>query len=217
MARTPTIAAIGFALAAATACATQPAGKPTATVTVTRHPSAPTATPSTGTSSPSNGSPTPSAMPTALPGTCDTLLPLPVVADALGHSVPGQTAFVVGVAEADIGRLSYLNCRYGLTGAQAPPKIEIGISLYRSADDAAQRIPATVDDFTAHGATAAAVTVDGVPGQLLLGGSGTGYGPTIVLASGQRTVAVTLAPNASADPRKDLTALAALALKRTGG
>lgn len=199
---------------AVAACATQPAKRPVTTVTVTRHP-APTPRSSAATSAPASA-PT-SAVLAKLPGSCDDMLPLPVVENALNRNVPGLTAFVVGVAEPDIHRLGYVNCRYGLATAQSPPAIEIGISLYRTAADAAARIPATVDDFTAHGATASDTTVSGAPAQLLTGGSGAGYGPTIVLASGQRTVAVTLAPSATRNSRGDLTTLAALALQRSAG
>lgn len=199
---------------AVAACSTQPAKRPVTTVTVTRTP------PQSAHSSAATSAPASSSAPATLarlPGSCDDMLPLPVVENALNRNVPGVTAFVVGVAEPDIHRLGYVNCRYGLATAQSPPAIEIGISLYRAAGDAAARIPATVDDFTAHGATASDTTVRGVPAQLLTGGSGTGYGPTIVLASGQRTVAVTLAPAASQNPRADLTTLAALALQGSAG
>lgn len=201
-------------------CATQPASRPATTVTVTRQPPAashsgapPPPVPATGTGASSS---VPATL-TTLPGTCEDMLPLPVIDNALNREVPGRTAFVVGVAEADIHRLGYVNCRYGLTSAQSAPAIEIGISLYRTAADAAARIPATVDDFLAHGSTDADTTVGGVPAHLLTGGSGAGYGPTVVLASGQRTLAVTLAAGASHDPRGDLATLAALALQRSAG
>lgn len=194
-------------------CATQPAKRPVTTVTVTRHPPQ---TPHSSATTSAPASTSAPAVPAKLPGSCVDMLPLPVVENALNRNVPGLTAFVVGVAEPDIHRLGYVNCRYGLATAQSPPAIEIGISLYRTAA-AAARIPATVDDFTAHGATASDTTVSGAAAQLLTGGSGTGYGPTIVLASGQRTVAVTLVPSATQNPRGDLTTLAALALQRSAG
>ncbi|TAM84916.1 MAG: hypothetical protein EPN43_12165 [Jatrophihabitans sp.] len=204
------------ALLVAAGCATQSAAPPPKTVTVTRK-----APPTAGAtrSGPATGTPTTgasgAATMTSLPGTCDNLLPISAVVNALHRNVPGNTAFVVGTAEADINRIGYINCRYGLTAPNSPPVIEIGVSLYGTAADASKRIQPTVDDFTAHGASPSTVTVAGTPAQLLTGGTGTGYGPTIVLASGQRTVAVTMLASATQDARTDLVALATLALQRT--
>jgi hypothetical protein len=144
------------------------------------------------------------------------------VENAIGRDVPGNTSFVVGAAEADIGRLSYLNCRYGLPGGAAAqtatPTIEIGVSLYRSAAAAAKRIPATVDDFENHGADEAPATVGALPATVLTGGEGDGYDvPTIVLASGERTVAVSIVPPSGIQVTHELVAVAALALKHTAG
>ncbi|MCW2657342.1 MAG: hypothetical protein JWR06_1535 [Jatrophihabitans sp.] len=159
---------------------------------------------------------------TKLPGTCDTLLPLSIVDAALGGPVTGRTAFVVGLPEKDIGRLSYLNCRYGLPGgaAQATPKVEIGVSLYRTSALAARRIPATVGDYVAHGSSESAATVGGKPATILVGGRGSGYAsPTIVMVSGQRTIAISVAAALApaAKRTKTLAALAELAMNRTGG
>lgn len=194
------------------ACSTQAGHRPAATVTVTRTP-----TPAGSSSTPSpTATPTPAATQRALPGDCDAMLSEPVVENALNRTLPGRIAFVVGVPEADIGRIGYVNCRYGLpfgaAAARATPLIEIGISLYKTPALAAKRIPATVDDFLMNGATSTTTSVGGVPATLLLGGAGAGYGPTIVLADGQRTVAVTMAPSATHNARADLTTLAALAL-----
>lgn len=158
---------------------------------------------------------------TQLNGTCDTLLPDSSVDHALGvDSLRGEDAFVVGKPEPSINRLAYLNCRYGVTGkgSAATPAIEIGISLYASDDDAASRITATVDDYTAHGASASDATVNGSPAKMLRGGVGDDYAiPTLVVASGQRTVAVSVADSVATGAKAvdDATALAALALKRT--
>ena len=143
-----------------------------------------------------------------------------MTADLLGRSLGGQTAFVVGLPEKDIGRLGYLNCRYGLPDASAGAvaKAEIGVSLYKDAQAAAARIPATVDDYVAHGASSSTTQVDGQSATILTGGTGAGYtDPTLVLASGQRTVAVSMHESAGAQATKDLTALAHLALTQTGG
>jgi hypothetical protein len=159
-----------------------------------------------------------------LPGTCDSLLPAAAVDNALGRSLGGQTAFVVGLPEKDIGRLGYLNCRYGLasgsagSSATAVAKAEIGVSLYKDAQSAAARIPATVGDYVAHGANSRTTQVDGRQATILTDGAGADYAdPTIVVASGQRTVAVSMHEKAGARATKDLTALAKLALTQTGG
>ena len=202
-----------------TACTTGTTTGAPRTVTVT--PSQPTATGSGAPSTNSGGSSSPVAIPSAhqtkLPGTCDDLLPLSAVEGALGRPVNGLTSFVVGVAEPDIGRIGYLNCRYGLANATAAPLLEIGVSLYRTPAQAAARIPATVADYANHNATSAPVQIAGATGSLLTGGAGMGYtDPTLVAAAAQRTVAITLAAKATTDPTKDLTALATLALTVTG-
>jgi hypothetical protein len=228
MIRTP--ARIGLSLAGIgllAACTSSTPGP--RVVTVTRSPSRPTTPPAPPSSSTpatsASTSPTPTAAPTLtkLSGTCDTLLPDSAVENALGRSLPaGNDAFVVGTPEADIGRVGYLNCRYGVTGAgaAATPALEIGISLYHTAAQAMARITATTDDYDAHGASATDTTVNGLPATLLSGGTGTGYDvPLLVIAYGQRTVAVSVTSKiASGDKAaSDATALAALALERTAG
>jgi hypothetical protein len=129
---------------------------------------------------------------------------------ALRRIVVGRTAFVVGVADPGIGRLTYLNCRYGLSapvkGKPAPlPQVEVGISLYSSPAQAARRVRSTVEDYRTHGATARVLRVGTVPGTVL-----TGYGlPTLVAAAGPRTTAVTVTPKLLA--RGSTAELAALA------
>lgn len=215
----PRVALLGLSVVlAVSACSSSTPGR---VVTVTVNPS----TSSSASSRPAAPSLTrhPPNRLTRLPGPCDTRLTDYLVAHAIGGRQPsGRDAFVVGAADATIGRVGYLNCRYGVTGTGAgeKAKVEIGVSLYRTAAQAAGRIPATVDDYTAHGATAADVTVAGATGKLLTGGAGAGYAlPLLVVASGQRTVAVTLDPTVTsgATLNRDATALAVLALQRTGG
>ncbi|MCW2540047.1 MAG: hypothetical protein JWN95_1772 [Frankiales bacterium] len=138
--------------------------------------------------------PTPTATtPVSLGGTCDDLLPVSRVNGAVGKPVVGTTAYVVGVAEPNIGRLIYLNCRYGIAkrvkGKPAPgPLLEVGVSLYKTAAQASSRVQATVDDYASQGATSRPVAIGQFPGTLLVGfGS-----PTLVVNAGPRTVAVTL-------------------------
>jgi hypothetical protein len=200
-------------------------GKATKIVTVTVPAPRPVTTPSAGgVSGTVSSSPSPTvSRQTKLNGTCDTLLPDYSVEQALGGKpLGGTTAFVVGKPEPDISRIAYLNCRYGITGtgASAIPKIEIGMSLYTSSEKAAVRITATADDYTAHGATATDTPVRGKTGKLLTGGVGTGYDePVLVVASGQRTVAVSVgkAFATGSAAAADATKIASLTLRRTGG
>ncbi|MFN2561109.1 MAG: hypothetical protein ABR571_07440 [Jatrophihabitans sp.] len=204
-------------------------GKPQRVVTVTVPPSSSPRAPSTGSSTAGAGTttPGPSTSPgrplTKLSGTCDTLLPDTSI-DAVigGPPLAGVDAFIVGKPEPTIGRLAYLNCRYGVTGsgATAKAKIEIGVSLYSSPEKAASRIATTVDDYTAHGASGRPTTVDGQTATILTGGVGTDYeDPLLVVASGQRTVAVNIDPSAESGAKAtdDAASLATLALKGTGG
>ena len=161
---------------------------------------------------------------TTLGGTCDTLLPLSEVDQAIGRAVRGRTEFVVGVPEKDIGRLAYLNCRYAipleLAGATAPPGIEIGISLYDSASRAQRRLAGAIADYVGHGATRSSLIISGRDAVLLMGATAHGYDIPLVLdASGERTVAVsvTSAVAPAAQRRRLMSALAALALAQTGG
>lgn len=219
----------GMLLAGALAACTSSKPGPTITVTKTATPasspsgSAPSSATSSATSSGTNTSATasPSAgHQTGIAGTCDTLLADGTVYSAIGiATLPGHDAFVVGQPEPDIGRLAYLNCRYGVTGTAQTPAIEIGVSLYASAAQATTRIGATVADYTAHGASESDVAVSGQPAKLLTGGVGDGYAvPLLVVADGQRTVAVGVAASVGtgAKAAHDATALAALALDRTG-
>ncbi|MCU1659058.1 MAG: hypothetical protein JWO57_3714 [Pseudonocardiales bacterium] len=220
--RTAQLLACAAALAVA-GCSMKP-HRPATTVTVTAHSTNPSGA-STTSSPPSAATTSPVAIPTArltkLPGKCDDRLPLSAVQDALGHSVKGATAFVVGVAEKDIGRIGYLNCRYGLpagaAAAKATATVEIGVSLYGTSAQAARRIPATVNDYTNHNATATQTAIGDITATILTNGLGAGYtAPTIVAAAGQRTIAIGIAAGATTNPARDLAALATLALQNTG-
>lgn len=225
LARTIAMITAGAAAVALSACST--AAKTAPEVTVTTWVDAPAATDSSTTPTPApstsvaQGSTAPGAR-TKLNGSCDTRMPSSAVMATLGRNIAGETSFVVGTAEPDIGRIGYLNCRYGLPKNSATPDptpmIEIGVSLYSTPDKASARIPATVEDYQAHGAQSSSATVAGHQATILTGGTGPGFtSPTIVLAADQRTVAVSLDPSATtADKRSaDLVKLAEFALQRT--
>jgi hypothetical protein len=203
----------------AAACSTGAGQQPETTVTVTHTNPPKTPAKTTPTTAPRTKA---TRYMSSLPGTCAAMLPLSLIDARLGRAIKGSTTFLVGSAEPTIGRMAYLNCRYGLpsgaAAATATPKLEIGISLYQSSVYAARRIPATVDDYANHGASETDVTVDGVHAAILTMASGAGYAdPTIVAASGQRTIAITLVETAGGNVVKDLSALAKLALQRSGG
>jgi hypothetical protein len=206
--------------------------KPVKVVTLTvpaTKPAASPSTPSTTTGADGSGSAAPgtptgtTSQLTTLSGTCDTLLPDYAISQAIGGvQIAGTDAFVVGKAEPGIGRIGYLNCRYGVTGtgAAAKPKIEVGISLYSTAEQAASRIRATADDYTGHGATASQTPVNGQTATMLTDGAGAGYDvPLLVVSSGQRTVAVGVADSLASGAKAPsyAAAIATLALRRTGG
>jgi hypothetical protein len=180
-------------------------------------PSSSSAPASSSASAPSSSAPTSAVGAPTLGGECADLLPLSTVEEALSRPVIGQTAFVRGVAEPNIGRLTYLNCRYGLAapvkGKPAPqPQLEIGISLYNSPDQAATRVRGTIEDYRSHGASQQNAAVGQDAATILLG-----YGnPTLVVAEGPRTVAVTADPKLIAvAPTAGLVALAQAALVAT--
>lgn len=203
-------------VAAVAGCKSEAKVGPTTYVTVTAPPttSSAAASPTPAPSPRTSTAPPPPTM-TKLPGDCDGLLSEDVIDAAISTDISGATAFVVGLPDTATKRVSYVNCRYGVSGQSR--QLEIQVSLYQSAAAAAARIQPTVDDFTQHGASASKVVVAGIPGRILSGGTGEGYGPTVILAYGQRTVAVTFDPSAvpAAEVGKDLIALAALAVKRT--
>jgi hypothetical protein len=154
--------------------------------------------------------PTAKAGPPSLGGRCEDLLPTGRVNIALHRVVSGKTAFILGVPEADIGRLTYLNCRYGVPAAAkgkpaGDPLVEVGISLYNSSAQAARRVEGTVDDYRSHGARDSSTKVGQYRATVL-----SGYGsPTLVVAAGVRSIAVTV--DARLIPKSPATGLASLA------
>ncbi len=184
--------------------------------------SAPASASASSSKPPSSSKPAPAPAATGEPslgGRCEELLPVGQVNIALRRTVIGRTAFVLGVAEPDIGRLTYLNCRYGLAapvkGKPAPaPQVEIGISLYKSAAQAAKRIQATVEHYRVNGAGDRPARVGSAQGVML-----SGYGmPTLVVAAGPRTVAVTVTPKLlTAGSTAEIASLAKAVLDATAG
>ena len=211
-----------LAVAALAACGSSSNSSSTHTVTITA-----SGQPASGSSSASSSASSSSAAPTqpATPmtkfsGNCYALLTLYDVQRAAGYTIGGKTAFIVGLPDKSIGRVSYLNCRYGVPAAPkgATPQIEITVALYSTPAQAEKRAAGTVSDYVANGATATQVTVGDVPGTILTGGLGAGYNvPLLVTSSGQRTVAVSLNKSGltAAKRTQILSDLGALALTNT--
>jgi hypothetical protein len=215
--------AIGMLLVAAlAACTKAPASSSTRTVTITASGAASGSSSASASASPSPSPTQPATPMTKFSGTCYSLLTLYDVQRTAGYPIGGKTAFVVGVPDKTLGRLTYLNCRYGLPatppGGSATPQIEINVALYGTAADAAKRAASTVSDYVANGATPAQVTIADNPGTILIGGTGAGYSvPLLVASSGQRTVAVSLNKGGLPSTRRTqiLSDLGALALTNT--
>ena len=204
-----------------TGCAHRSIAGKTVYKTVTTAP-----TPSTSTPAPSTTPPSSSAKPspshtkppppkyTRLTATCRGDMRLTTVEKAIGQKLRGTTAYAVGRGDPTIGRLMYINCKYGVSRARGA-FIEVTVSLYRSIGAAADRVRGTILDFTSHGATSSGTKIAGRNATLLLGANMLAYGPTVVLHAGLRTVAVTLRPDAS-NPTPTLKQVATLAVRRTG-
>jgi hypothetical protein len=136
----------------------------------------------------SSATPTPTPTPN-LPGGCDQILPFTDLDQALGRPLFGQTRFVKGVAEPGIGRTGRVTCQYGLAAnGRGPALLEVGVSTYKDADSAASRISASVAALRANATSQKTATVAGQ--QATMVGTKTDY--NLVVAQGDRTVAVTL-------------------------
>ena len=169
---------VGIAALAA-ACTSGGSDQPQAGATQTA--AAPTATSSAA-------SPTPTPTPN-LPGGCDQMLPFTDLDQALGRPLFGQSRYVLGVAEPSIGRTGRVTCQFGLAAnGRGPALLEVGVSTYKDADSAASRVAATVAALRAGALSQKTATVAGQPATMI----GTKADYNLVVAQGDRTVAVTL-------------------------
>jgi hypothetical protein len=133
-------------------------------------------------------SPTPTPTPN-LPAGCDQLLPFTDLDQALGRPLFGQSRYVVGVAEPKIGRTGRVTCQFGLAAnGRGPALLEVGVSTYKDADSATDRIAATVAALRANATSQKTASVAGQDATMI--GTKTDY--NLVVAQGDRTVAVTL-------------------------
>jgi hypothetical protein len=164
-----------------------------------------------------SGTPTPTATraAAALPGSCQSLLPLIDLDEALGVPMVGQTTFIKGVAEPKIKRTGRITCRYGIVkvgGKSKPAKLEVGVSAYTDDAAATQRVESTVTDLRSSGAAPNDVQVNGVSAKIL---TVSGGAATMVAGTGSRTVVISIAAKVvkPANTVKVLTAIGTIALK----
>jgi hypothetical protein len=163
--------------------------------------SAPAASASTATSTAPTPTPTP-----ALPVGCESLLPFTDLDQALGRPLFGETRFVQGVAQPSIGRTGRITCYYGLAkGGRGAAPVEVGASTYKDAESATQRVTATIAAGRSSGTTSETqATIAGQPATVL--GSKTGF--TVVVAQGDRTIAVTVLRTLRGQPNRAVVAVA---------
>jgi len=137
----------------------------------------------------SAAAPTPTPTPN-LPGGCDQMLPFTDLDHALGRPLFGPSRYVLGVAEPSIGRTGRVTCQFGLqpNGRGAAP-LEVGVSTYKDADSAKERVAATVAALRSTATSQRSATVAGQQAVLI----GTKKDNNLVVAQGDRTVAVTIA------------------------
>jgi len=167
------IAALGAA------CTSGGSDQPQAGATQT---AAPTATSSAA-------SPTPTPTPN-LPGGCDQMIPFNELDQALGRPLFGQSRYVLGVAEPSIGRTGRVTCQFGLAAnGRGPAPLEVGVSTYKDAESATERVAATVAALRSAATSQRSATVAGQQAVLI----GTKTDNNLVVAQGDRTVAVTIA------------------------
>ena len=149
------------------------------------------ATPTTAAPSATSSAASPTPTPTPnLPGGCDQMLPFTDLDQALGRPLFGQSRFVLGVAEPSIGRTGRVTCQFGLQpNARGPAPLEVGVSTYKDASSATERVAATVAALRAAATSQRSATVAGQQAVLI----GTRKDNNLVVAQGDRTVAVTIA------------------------
>jgi hypothetical protein len=160
------------------------------------------------------GSTTPSASPTpVLPGGCDEVLPFTDLDQALGRPLFGSSRYVLGVAQPSIGRTGRVTCQYGLApNGKGGAPVEVGMSTYRDAASATERVEATVAGLRSGATSQAVATVAGQPATVI--GSKTAF--TAVLAQGDRTLAVTVLRAVRGNPDRAAVAIAEKVLANWG-
>lgn len=189
---------LGLSVALATVTGCSSGGDEPAAAATTSAP-APSASGST------SATPTPTPTPDLPPG-CESLLPFTDLDQALGRPLFGETRVVEGVAQPSIGRTGRITCYYGLPkGGRSAAPVEVGVSTYTDAESATQRVTATIAAGRTSGTTSeSTATIAGQPATVL--GSKTGF--TVVVAQGNRTIAVTVLRTLGGQPNRAVVAVA---------
>jgi hypothetical protein len=159
----------------------------------------------------SKASPTPSPTPTrakpqkvVLPADCDGVLSVANVSHALGKPVKGKTIFLRNVALPKIHRTGRVTCYYGVTSTISKSPVQAGMSAYSTAEAATSRLAITVAAERSAGANVLPIKIGDIPGTVLVGKAGA----LLVVAQGQRTIAISLAKGVGgADPQHALNML----------
>jgi hypothetical protein len=165
-------------------------------------------------SSSAAGSSTPTATPTpSLPGGCDEVLPFTDLDQALGRPLFGSSRYVLGVAQKSIGRTGRVTCQYGLApNGKGGAPVEVGMSTYRDAASATDRIAATIAGLRSGAVSQKTATVAGQTATVI--GSKTAF--TAVVAQDDRTLAVTVLRSVRGHPDRAAVAIAEKVLANWG-
>jgi hypothetical protein len=168
------VVVLGGLLVVAGSCSPEPAPQPVIVPTV--------AAPST------TVAPTTAAAP-VLPANCAAMIPGNQLDATVGVPVSSVVDVVNGEALADIGRTGRITCRYGAPAGNSYP-LEISLTSYASAQQAAHRVTVTVTDAEQQGVGSTTVPAGGVDGSFIPFPAG----GLVVASSGIYSVAVTMAP-----------------------
>jgi hypothetical protein len=118
------------------------------------------------------------------------MLPFTDLDHALGRPLFGPSRYVVGVAEPSIGRTGRVTCQFGLPpNGRGTAPLEVGVSTYKDVASASERVAATVAALRATATSQRNAAVAGQQAVLI----GTKTDDNLVVAQGNRTVAVTIA------------------------
>lgn len=156
------------------ACSPQPAPQPVLVPTVDE---------------PSTTAPTTSAAP-VLPTNCAAMIPGNQLDATVGTAISATVNHVIGEPIPNIGRTGRSTCSYGTPVGGVYP-LEISLSSYGDAAQAAARVTATVTDGEQQGIGSTAVPAGGVDASYIP----LPTGGLVVAAAGIYAVAVTMAPS----------------------
>lgn len=127
---------------------------------------------------------------------CGQLLDAQDVKKVLGVSISTSVARIVDVANADIGRLGLIRCRYGASSGKDTAPVSVALSDYKTAAAAKAQLKKTVDSL---GGTVSSTNVQGYPATVVIEDGGlllmTYDTWTLSLAVADKVVPNTALPN----------------------